>query len=233
MKITLKAVRGLFRPRSGRGMGKLVLSMGLLLGLMAGGSTAVVGGPTPADSTATEMTRSIALALAQYAEAHGGKYPAGSSSTAVFQKLLDGNYVTDPATFYLVMPGKTPPTGTHLEPQNVCYDVTAGVETGSPGDLPVVYVTGFRLEYQPGGHATSLTRPFPAYAYSADAGMKWLTGGDLAPVCGLPVADKAGDAQFRQGQAGKDGYGVVANVVPPDFDARGNDYRQLTPAGPL
>jgi hypothetical protein len=180
-----------------------------------------------------ESTRLIALALGQYAADHGGKYPEGASSTEVFQKLLDGNYVTDPATFYLFMPGKTQPTGPRLLPQNVCYDVTGGVDVTSPEGLPVVFVTGFRLHYQADGQAVSLTRPFPAYAYSADAWMKWLTGGELEAISGLPVAMKDGEARLRPGQVGPDGFGYVPGVLPSDFDARGNAYRQLTPTGSL
>ena len=180
-----------------------------------------------------ESTRVIAVALGQYAAAHGGKYPEGVSSTEVFQKLLDGKYVTDPATFYLFMPGKAEPTGSHLLPQNVCYDVTAGVDAASSESLPVVFVTGFRLHYQPNGQAISLTRPFPAYAYSADAWMKWLTGGELEAVSGLPVAMKDGEARLRPGQVGPDGFGFVPSVLPPDFDRRTDAYRQLTPDGKL
>ena len=180
-----------------------------------------------------ESTRAIAVALGRYAAAHGGKYPEGSSSTEVFQKLLDGKYVIDPATFYLFMPGKAEPTGLRLLPQNVCYDVTAGVDAASPDSLPVVFVTGFRLHYQPNGSAVSLTRPFPAYAYSADAWMRWLTGGELEAISGLPVAMKDGEARLRPGQVGPDGFGYVTNVLPADFEPHGNAYRQLTPDGKL
>ncbi len=205
----------------------------MFLGAWTAVPSSMRGNPTGGDTTAMETTRQIALALAHYADDHGGKYPAGSSSTDVFQKLLDGNYVTNPATFYLLMPGKTQPTSTHLLAQNVCYDVTVGVDGNSPDTLPVVFVTGFRLEYQPNGQAVSLTRPFPIYGYSAESSMKWLTGGDLAPVFGLAVADKSGEAQFRPGTLGADGFGSVPNVIPGDFDAHGTTYRQLTPGGPL
>jgi len=191
------------------------------------------GAPAKLDSTAMAATRTIAVAMSEYAEEHGGRYPEGASSTAVFQKLIDGKYVADPATFYLLMPGKTQPTSPHLTPQNVCYDVTAGVDTNAPDNLPVVFVTGFRVEYRPEGRAISLVRPFPAYGYSAQTWMKYLTGGDLEPVNGLALAYKSNEARFQQGQLGSDGFGLVPNVLPDDFDPHGKAYRQLTPDGPL
>jgi hypothetical protein len=56
-------------------------------------------------------------------------YPDGKSSTEVFQKLLDGNYAADPAIFYVPLPGKVKPiAGQKLKPENVCWDVTSGVD---------------------------------------------------------------------------------------------------------
>ncbi len=193
----------------------------------------IYAGPAEVESTATQATHAIALAMSQYAADNHGKYPDGATSTEVFQKLLDGKYVTDPATFYLFMPGKTEPSGPHLESANVCFDVTAGVDETAPDGLPVVFVTGFRVEYRPDGHAISLVRPFPTYAYSAQSWMSYLTGKDLAPVTGLAFADKRGKARFQPGQLGSDGFGLVPQVLPSDFDAHGKTYRQLTPDGPL
>jgi hypothetical protein len=63
--------------------------------------------------------------------------------------------------------------------------------------------------------------------------MKYLTGGDLEPVSGLALAYKSTVARFQEGQLGSDGFGLVPNVLPGDFDARGKAYRQLTPDGAL
>jgi hypothetical protein len=233
MKTALRSVRDLLGLRPILETFRFAASGLLFACVWAVALSPLLPGSARGDNTAMETTRQIALAMAQYAQDHGGKYPGGASSTEVFQKLLDGKYVTDPATFYLIMPGKTQPTGTRLLPQNVCYDVTSGVDANSPESLPVVFVTGFRVEYQPDGSAISLTRSFPVYAYSAESSMKWLTGSELEPVFGLAVADKGSEAKFRDGQLNRDGYGSVPNVLPADFDAHGAAYRQLTPSGAL
>jgi hypothetical protein len=56
-------------------------------------------------AAAMQTSRTIALAMFQYANDHDGKYPDGNSSTEVFQKLIDGNYVDDPALFYVLFEG--------------------------------------------------------------------------------------------------------------------------------
>src|ERR1700753_321458 len=44
----------------------------------------------------------IVKAMNAYAADHGGAYPGGGTSTEVFQKLLDGHYVSDPKTFFVL-----------------------------------------------------------------------------------------------------------------------------------
>lgn len=113
------------------------------------------------ESAAMQTTRTIALAMFEYGEDHHGAYPDGTSSTEVFQKLLDGNYVSDPMVFYQPLPGKTPPVhGAKLRPENIGYDVTSGIRPHSPDDLPVVFLTGFRIDYHARASAASLVRPF-------------------------------------------------------------------------
>ncbi len=182
------------------------------------------------ESAAMQTCRAIALAEFQYANDHGNRYPTGASSTEVFQKLIDGDYVSDPQTFFIPMPGKTPPRGNHLSPENVCYDVTADVEPDSPDGLPVVFITGFRVEYRPQGRAVSLVKPFPGCSEGPARGFD-----------GLAVAYKRNNAWFRESWSpetispliGPDGFGIVSGVLPPDFDAAGKVYRQLTPYGIL
>jgi hypothetical protein len=180
-----------------------------------------------------QTTRTLALAMFVYANDNNA-YPDGKSSTEVFQKLLDGNYVSDPATFYVPMPGKTKGLiGSRLQPENVSYDVTSGIQINSPGTLPIVFLTGFRIDYRPGGTAVSLIRPFPNLRDDASNWLQSLTGGPLEPIPGLPFAYKNNYAYFRYGKIGADGMGVVSNVTPPDFNAHGQTYRQLMPEGVL
>jgi hypothetical protein len=61
------------------------------------------------ENTTMQMARQIAVAMFQYSVDHDGKYPDGKSSTEVFQKLIDGNYVSDPAVFYVPLDGKAKP----------------------------------------------------------------------------------------------------------------------------
>ena len=97
----------------------------------------------------------IADALYRYSLQHGGRYPTGSSSTDIFQQLLDGQYVQDPALFWLEMPGKQKPTARVLRPDNVCWDITSPI-MASNEELPVVFITGYRFNYSQSGTFTPL-----------------------------------------------------------------------------
>jgi hypothetical protein len=207
-------------------VGVLTLLVGVSLGPIH------VGPVRNMSADAMQTTRVLALAMFEYANDNNA-YPDGKSSTEVFQKLIDGNYVTDPGLFYAAMPGKTKSLTSHLRPENVSYDVTSGIQMNSPDNLPIVFLTGFRIDYRPGGTAVSLIRPFPNLRGDASNWLQSLTGGPLEPVSGLPVTYKSNNLYFRVGQIGADGMGVVPNVIPPDFDARGQTYRQLTPEGVL
>ena len=118
------------------------------------------------ENVALQHSRTIALAMMAYAEDHHGHYPdagegpaagsvvtigggspGASTSTEVFQRLIDGHYVTDPAIFYFDMPGKVKPVGDRLAANNVCYDVTAGLTTDSPSGIPMVYPTGYTVTF--------------------------------------------------------------------------------------
>jgi len=186
------------------------------------------------ESAAMQTTRTLALAMFQYANDNNA-YPDGRSSTEVFQKLLDGNYVSDPAILYVPMPGKTKClNGSRLQLQNVCYDVTSGIQMNSPDDVPLVFLTGFRIDYRRGGTAVSLVRPFPEIHHGSSSWWQSINGGGpFEPVSGLPVTYKSNASHIRAGQIGADGIGRVPNVIPPDFDANGQIYHQLTPEGPL
>jgi hypothetical protein len=150
---------------------------------------------------------------------------------------MDGNYVTDPSIFFVPLPGKiAAKPGAKLKPENVAYDVTSGIDAHSPDGLPLVFLTGFRMDYHAGAPAVSLVKPFPAYRNPPNAWFSWT----WQTFDGLPVAYLNNNAFFRMSSAGghpaqftPDGYGIVPNVMAPDFDPRGKTYRQLTPEGVL
>ena len=178
---------------------------------------------------------------------NGNAYPDGNSSTEVFQKLLDGNYCSDPSVFYLPLAGKTPAVaGQKLKPENVCWDVTSGVDS-SASDVPLVFMTGYKVTYVPGGSAVPLIKPYPRYytpsfwdwlgsLYFAD----WYT-----PRPGMAVFYKSYNAKFMMLDhiVNSDGTTTfplkykpgasIENFVPNDFQPDGHTYRQLTPDGPL
>jgi hypothetical protein len=155
-----------------------------------------------------EKAFEIGLALKQYSLDHAGNYPAGKSSTAIFQQLLDQKYVTDPTLFYLPMRGKSKPVGTILEPDNVCWDVTNSVRTDDSDSLPLVFTTGYKLQYRPKGDALPLTHVSTIY---------------------LILTRKNGAIDIRTSVA----KGVVPLAILSSFDTKGRTYQQLTPDGPL
>jgi type II secretory pathway pseudopilin PulG len=173
------------------------------------------------ESRAMQTSRTIALAMFQYANDHQGKYPAVRSSTEVFQQLLDQNYVTDSKVFYVELPGKTPPTSNKLKSENVSWDVTSPFDASSSNDVPVVFLTGYRVSYVPGGKAVPLARPT---SFEAD---------------GIPVCYHSNTAWFKRTashavpSSHTEPDGVVENFVPTTFRSNGQNYQQLTPEGPL
>jgi hypothetical protein len=240
------------------GCGCVALLLVFLIFLFAVSLGPIGGQRHPVESGAMQTCRTLALAMFQYANDNDGRYPDGASSTEVFQKLLDGNYISDPDLFFVPLPGKIRAAeGARLKPENVAYDVTSGIDAQSPDGLPVVFLTGFRMDYRPGASAVSLVRPFPEYYNSTDTSFFR----SLEPFDGLPVAYKSNNVWFKQSQTltilkapsvaypngfrlitniisaspqiDPQGYGVVPNVIAPDFDAGGRTYRQLTPDGVL
>jgi hypothetical protein len=164
-----------------------------------------------------EELHKIGLAMFSYANDHGGKYPEGKSSTEAFQKLVDGGYVTDPSIFYskyLHDAGKTKATSKQLKPENVCFDVTVPANTSDlDGALPIAFITGYKLNYVPGGDATPTQKPSsdsvsPFWVYYINNSASLLTSNGRSD-------------------------GVIPNVIPAQANAKGVKYIQLTPDGPL
>jgi len=186
-------------------------SLVFVLSNVAMGQAQLPGIHQAREETWVEQAHEISLALFACALDNGGAYPDGQSSTEVFQKLLDGKYVPDPAVFYLDLPGKSKAgPGQKLKPENVCFDLTSGLDSSAPDGLPVVFLTGYKVTYSPGTPAVPLAKPF---------------------VPGIVVAYKSDAAKFMKidTTAGPDG--SVPNFIPPTFDAQGKTYRQLTPDG--
>jgi hypothetical protein len=160
-----------------------------------------------------QQGRQIAQCLFSYSTDHGGLYPDGNSSTDIFQKLINENYVTDPAIFYMPLPGKIKPVaGQKLKPENVCYDVTSGVDSNAPDGLPLVFITGYKVTYAPGGAAVPLAKPYPL---------------------GIAAFYKGNSATFPRMGNVENPDGSIPNFVPLNFKPGGKTYRQLTPDGPL
>jgi hypothetical protein len=183
--------------------------------------------PRSAQSAALQQSRSIGLALFQYAQDHSGKYPEGKSSTEVFQKLLDGAYISNPTLFYVPMHGKIEADSNtkKLNPENNCWDVTCCLDAQSPDGIPLVFLTGYKITYKAGTSAIPLT---PLNANMTRSWSDWWHNVQY-PVGGIAACYKNNSAEFVR--AATDG--SVPNFIPADFDPKGKTYRQLTPDGEL
>jgi hypothetical protein len=181
-----------------------------------------------------QTSRTLALAMFAYTNDNNGQYPFGKSSTEAFQKLLDGGYVNDPAIFYIPMSGKTKAvSGQPLKPENVCYDVTVLADDSSPEELPLVFSTGYRMNYVPGGSAVPLIKPYPLYDDQRDWLQRLLNDPPSEGSVGIAIGYKSNRAAFKRFEILPKPDGVIPNIVSPHFDAHGKTYRQLTPNGSL
>jgi hypothetical protein len=182
-------------------------------------------------SRTLEDARLIGGALVEYAVDHDGKYPDGKSSTEVFQKLIDEQYLlnsddgenlANPSLLYFPMPGKVKATTKQLKPENVCWDVTLGIDNNSPDRLPTIFLTGYKITYAPGVRAIPL--PGPARSW-----VDWWNGVPAQPRPFSVVAYKDNYKVVLKA----DPDGSIPNIIPADFDTKGATYRQLTPDGTM
>jgi hypothetical protein len=205
----------------------------LLLGVSLG---PIYIGPLPNYASSWKQEAHIIVTVMYaYAEDHDQLYPTGDSSTQVFQELMDGGYITDPNVFYIPLPGKTPPVaGKKLKPENVSWDVTSGVDTDSPDGIPVVFMTGYRVTYEPGATARASIKPYPRYDQISWE-LKWryraLTPDQYTPPLGIAVAYKDDHAQFLPLDLKAHPDGSIPNFIPPEVKPDHKPYRQLTPNG--
>jgi hypothetical protein len=211
----------------------LVLGMSsLFMDMVQGGSH----GYYPAIYRSREdMARGICEQLLRYAKDHNGKIPDGSSSTEVFQKLIDEQYVEIANFFYRKFPGKIEPEWNQkLRPENVSWDITAGLTTDSPENTPVVYMPGLRVTYSNGGRAIPLLNPYPKHFLRMRTVSDWWSGQpDPTPYAGVVVCYKDLSTRFIDLSQGENPDGSIPNFIPPHFKPDGKTYRQLTPDGVL
>lgn len=190
----------------------------------------------PMDTQGREWARVIGIAMTQYADDHDGKYPTGESSTEVFQKLLDGKYLTDSYYFWLPLQGKVRGIrGQKLKPENVCFDVTCCVSRDDSNDLPIVFTTGCKVTYAPGSAAIPLLKPFPQYVQPQNTWFQW---SGIEPKRTYDFTREQGICVYYKSKyttclslANSDS--TILNFIPPDFDSKSKSYRQLTPDGTL
>jgi hypothetical protein len=155
--------------------------------------------------------------------------------------LLDGGYLKDPtfssgssnsdnsSIFYVPMQGKIPPVaGQPLKPENVCFDVTSPMDQSSPDALPVVFLTGYKVNYVPGGAAVLLSRP--ALKSNGWWQRLWKRSGQYM-MPGIVVSYKDDSFRFLRLNNDENPDSSIPNFVPANFDAKGKSYRQLTPTG--
>lgn len=183
-----------------------------------------------------QQGRQIGQCMFSYATNYGGDYPDGNSSTEVFQKLLDGGYAKDPSLFYLPLPGKIKPVvGQKLKPENVCWDVTSSVDSNAPDEVPLVFMTGYKVTYIAGSAAIPRVKPYPNFGFKRTWSQWWreLFGAPIRSEPGIAVMYKSNSASFKRFSTIENPDGSIPNFIPANFDPKGKMYKQLTPDGPL
>ena len=192
-------------------------------------------------SAAVQSAHAIGLAMFSYANDNSQVYADGKSSTEVFQKLLDGGYVSDPAIFYIAMAGKTAPVaGQKLKPENVSWDVIVTADSSSPEGLPLLLMTGYKISaFAPGASAIPLVKPFPRFGWASWRNQTWFDWLLDRPTIywanegGAAVFYKNNSAAFKGIETAPDGTTSIPKFIPLDYKPDGKVYRQLTPDGPL
>ena len=216
---------GDWRSKQGCGCWVWGIVVAFVLYLLAEIAFSPIVGPVKKapQSACVQTAHALGLALWSYANDNQGLYPDGTSSTEVFQKLMDGGYVTDPGIFCLAMDGKIRASQDQktLKPENVCWDVTGGLKDNDSPELPLIFITGFRMTYAPGGGFVSRVDPYPPYL---DLNLK--------DGPGLAVFFVNNSATWLKGDQWSGPFSHQ-HILPPDFNAHGKTYLQLTPDGVL
>lgn len=214
----------------------IVIIAFVVLGL----SGPISGSENHGKSCATmETAWQIAFALHQWAVDHNGNYPTGRSSTEIFQKLMDGGYVNDPYIFEGGYPHSNEVALTDstqkLKPEDVGFDVTVPIDASSPDNLPVVFLTGYKIIYSAGASALPLSSevkdriPCMAVAYKDMTATYFGRNNFLRNYITRGYAPQfVGENDLGPGALSD---GTIPNFMPTDFDPKGRIYHQLTPEG--
>jgi len=216
-----------------------VCIVGILFLLFVSALGPITVGPIKApEDSALQAVRAINLCLFAYAIDHNGHYPQGQSSTEIFRRLLAEKYANDPTVFYLPLPGKIKPiAGEKLKPENVGFDVTSGADFSPPDELPIVFMTGYKVTYATGGSAVFIGGPILPWTTERRTWHQWWNNEQpekpLNPKYGIVVAYKSNSATFLKSVPSGDSGGSVPKFVPSTFQPDGKTYRQLTPDGVL
>jgi hypothetical protein len=115
------------------------------------------------------------MQLVKYAQKHEGHFPEGNTSTEVFQRLIEEKYAQ--TRVFWLEGRKMPPSPDRLSPENVGFDFTKGADLKSPGWVPRVIPTGFKIDYSK-NEATQLPS-------------------NTIPHVDIPIAFKISDEDFR------------------------------------
>lgn len=176
--------------------------------------------------------RQLGTILSTYAFDHDFKYPTGSSSTEVFQQLIDEGYLTQEGAGQLLfisgMPGKTPYSGEGpLQPENVCYDVIAPVTHEAHDTLPLLISTGWEIPAFKKGVQPVIRNQGQATAVAGKPGKWW--GWEPGPP-GLVVFRKGFNATFLKFYPTTKQFAHQQQFFPGELDPeKASAYRQLRP----
>jgi len=99
--------------------------------------------------------------------------------------------------------------------------------------LPLVFLTGYKVNYAPGGSAVPIIKPYPQFRAEPLTSLHWWYGQPLLTSPGIAVFYKGNNAMFIDLNTTANPAGSIPHFIPPDFDPKGKTYRQLTPDGPL
>ena len=136
--------------------------------------------------------------------------------------------------------GEIYPDGKSSTPENVSWDVVVTADSSSPEELPLLFMTGYKVTaFAPGASAVPLVKPFPRFGWVSFRNRRWIDWLLDRPTFhwadqgGLAVSYKNHDSAFENIGTAPDGTASIPNFISPDYKPDGKTYRQLTPDGPL
>ena len=113
--------------------------------------------------------------------------------------------------------------------------MTSGLTLRSPTELPVVFLTGYKITYAPGSPAVPIIKRYPQFGGTYRTWSEWWNNdwpmGNVGP--GLAVYYMNNSAMWKNLEPTPNDDGSIPNFISPDFRPDGKTYRQLTPDGVL